>query len=103
MLNVCCYIWCKHWHSVINVIVIVNGSGTSGSQKSFQMSLADVTNTQPNSQHLQTWKRKTMNNMCSLCNNLYNDLEAASSTSTRVVDGEMHDNSFVCEHANDPL
>ena len=44
-----------------------------------------------------------MNNMCSLCNNLYNDLEAASSTSTRVVDGEMHDNSFVCEHANDPL
>jgi len=46
---------------------------------------------------------KTMNNMCSLHNNLYNDFEDASSTSTRVANSEMHDNSLVREHANDPL
>ncbi|KAL5138523.1 ATP-dependent DNA helicase PIF4 [Glycine soja] len=41
--------------------------------------------------------------MCSLHNNLYNDFEDASSTSTRVANSEMHDNSLVREHANDPL
>jgi len=44
-----------------------------------------------------------MNNMCRLRNNLYNDFEAASSTSIGVVDSEMHDHSCVREHANDPF
>ena len=87
----------------MNVTGIVNAPGTSGSQRSFQMALADVTNTQPNSHHIQTRQRKTINNMCRLCNNLYNDFEAASSTSTALPDSEMHDHSFIREHANDPL
>ncbi|KAH1229073.1 ATP-dependent DNA helicase PIF4 [Glycine max] len=41
--------------------------------------------------------------MCRLRNNLYNDFEVASSTSTALPDNEMHDHSFVCEHANDLL
>ena len=44
-----------------------------------------------------------MNNMCRLCNNLYNDFKAASSTSIGLLDSEMHDHSFVHEHTNDPL
>ena len=34
---------------------------------------------------------------------MYNDFEVASSTSTALPDNEMHDHSFVCEHANDLL
>ena len=88
----------------MNVTGTVNVVGTSGnSQRNFQMALADVTNTQPNSQHVPTRQRKTINNICRLHSNLYNDFVAASSTSTGLLNNEIHDHSFVPQHANDPL
>ncbi|KAG4990968.1 hypothetical protein JHK87_024425 [Glycine soja] len=91
------------WNDVVK-LGTVNVVGTSGNnQRNFQMALADVTNTQPNSQHVPTRQRKTINNICRLRSNLYNDFVAASSTSTGLLNNEIHDHSFVPQHANDPL
>ncbi|RZB91521.1 hypothetical protein D0Y65_023783 [Glycine soja] len=67
------------------------------------MALADITNTQPNSQHMPTRQRKTINNIFSLRSNLYSDFVAASSASTGLLDNEILDRSFVPQHANDSL
>ena len=86
-----------------NATGTVNAAGTSGSsQRTFQMALEDVTNTQPKNQHVPTRQRKTVNNICRLCSNIYYDFVVASSTSTG-LDNKMHDYSFVPQHTNDPL
>ena len=88
----------------MNVIGTGNAAGKSGrSQRTFQMALADITNTQPNSQHMPTRQRKTINNIFSLRSNLYSDFVAASSASTGLLDNEILDRSFVPQHANDSL
>ncbi|KAL5141869.1 hypothetical protein HKD37_09G025134 [Glycine soja] len=76
---------------------------TSPQRLKLKRILHNITNTQPNSQHMPTRQRKTINNIFSLRSNLYSDFVAASSASTGLLDNEILDRSFVPQHANDSL
>ncbi|KAG4975611.1 hypothetical protein JHK86_035085 [Glycine max] len=81
----------------------IHWTRTKGNQQPFQNPLADITGTQSNNNDIPNRRSKTINNICTLRNNLLNEFVVASSTSTTHKHNEIHGHSIVPEQTNDSL